>query len=219
LDGSASNVLISHQEDAVMQFGLLRTGAGLLFLGMFLLAGDTRKAYADRPKGWGGGGEGYELSRDDTEKHARKASGCVRSTGDGTDGFGTLTQAFRADGYRGKRLRMTAYVKTDGVERNTGLWMRIDGKEKTGLAFDNMMGRPIKGTTDWKKYEVVLDVPDEIFFGLLVAGKGRGWVDDIAFEVVDKNVPTTGLEIQPMDREGELTKDLPKEPKNLDFEG
>jgi hypothetical protein len=204
-----------------MHFGVSRTAAGLLSLGIFLLAGDIGKAYADQPTGWGGGGNGYELSRDDAEKHAGKASGCVRSTGDGADGFGTLTQGFRADGYRGKRLRMTAYVKTDEVERQSGLWMRIDGKEKTGLAFDNMMGRPVKGTTDWKKYEVVLDVPEqaeEIFFGFLVAGKGRGWVDDIAFEVVDKDVPTTGLEVQPMDRDGELTKDLPKEPTNLDFE-
>lgn len=70
--------------------------------------------------------------------------------GDEAKGFGTLTQWFRADEYRGKRLRMTAYVRTSGVERWAGLWMRIDGKEKTGLAFDNMMRRPVKGTTDWK---------------------------------------------------------------------
>ena len=116
---------------------------------------------------------------------------------------------------------MTAYVKTDGAEGWTGLWMRIDGKEKTGLAFDNMMGRPVKGTTEWKKYDVVLDVPDEaeeITFGYLVAGKGRGWVDDIAFEAVGKDVPTTGIEAQPMDRQGEIIKGLPNEPKNLDFE-
>jgi hypothetical protein len=83
-----------------MHFGVLRTAAGLLFLGIFLLAGDIGKAYADQPTGWGGGGEGYELSRDEAEKHAGKASGCVRSTGDGAEGFGTLTQGFRADGYR-----------------------------------------------------------------------------------------------------------------------
>jgi hypothetical protein len=205
----------------VMSFGVLRTAAGLLFLGTFVLTANIGKAYADQPTGWGGGGNGYELSRDDAEKHAGKASGCVRSTGDEAEGFGTLTQGFRADGYRGKRVRMSAYVKTDGVERQAGLWMRIDGKEKTGLAFDNMMTRPVKGTTDWKKYDVVLDVPDdagEIYFGFLVAGKGRGWVDDITLEVVDKDVPTTGLDVQPTDRQGELTKDLPKEAKNLDFE-
>jgi hypothetical protein len=204
-----------------MHIGVVRTSAGLLFLGLYLLAGDIGSARADHPKGWGGGGEGYELSRDDTEKHAGKASGCIRSTGEGADGFGTLTQWFQADKYKGKRLRMTAYVKTDGVEGKAGLWMRIDGKEKTGLAFDNMMTRPVVGTTDWKKYEVVLDLPDdaeEIFFGFLVAGKGRGWVDDIVFDVVDKDVPTTGLEIQPTDRQGDPTKNLPEDPKNLDFE-
>ena len=204
-----------------MHVGVLRTSAGLLFLATQLLAGDVEEAYADQPKGWGGGGEGYELSRDETEKHAGKASGCVRSTGDGADGFGTLTQWFRADDYRGKRIRMSAFVKTSELEGKAGLWMRIDGKEKTGLAFDNMMGRPVKGTTDWKKYDVVLDVPEdaeEIFFGFLVAGKGRGWVDDIKFDVVDKDVPATGLEIQPMDRQGEPTKDVPKEPTNVDFE-
>jgi AraC family transcriptional regulator len=26
------------------------------------------------------------------------------------------------------------------------------------VAFDNMQDRPIKGTTDWQRYEVVLDV-------------------------------------------------------------
>ncbi len=205
----------------MMHFSALKTAAGHLFLSVFLLAGDIGNAVADQPKGWGGGGEGYELSRDDTEKHAGKASGSVKSIGDEAKGFGTLTQWFRADEYRGKRLRMTAYVRTSGVERWAGLWMRIDGKEKTGLAFDNMMRRPVKGTTDWKKYEVVLDVPEEaeeIFFGFLVAGKGQGWVDDIAFDIVGKDVATTGLEIQPSDREGEPTKDLPKEPTNLDFE-
>jgi hypothetical protein len=205
----------------MMHFGALRTAAGLMFVAHYMLMGNIGSARADHPKSWGGGGEGYELSRDETEKHAGKASGSVRSTGDGAGGFGTLTQWFRADDYRGKRLRMSAYVKTDGVEGWAGLWMRIDGKEKTGLAFDNMMGRPVQGTTDWKKYDVVLDVPEDasdIFFGFLVAGKGRGWVDDIVYDVVDKNVAATGLAVQPMDRQGEAPKDPPKEPSNLDFE-
>ena len=204
-----------------MSFGELRNAICLSFLGMIVLAGNTGKAYADQPKDWGGGGDGYELSRNEAEKHAGKASGCVKSTGEGTDGFGTLTQAFAADAYRGKRLRMTAYVKTGGVEGWSGLWMRIDGKEKSGLAFDNMMGRPVKGTTDWTKYEVVLDVPAEaeaIFFGYLVAGKGQGWVDDIAFDVVNNDVKATGLEITPSDKDGEPLKGLSREPKNLDFE-
>jgi hypothetical protein len=116
---------------------------------------------------------------------------------------------------------MSAYVKTTDVDRRAGLWMRVDGREQTALAFDNMTGRGIVGTTDWEKYEVVLDIPEsaeEIYFGFLVAGKGQGWVDDIQFEVVGDDVKTTDMKIQPQDRTRDLVKDLPDEPKNLDFE-
>ena len=173
------------------------------------------------PDRWGGGGEGnYELTRDEAVKHSGKSSGSVASVGDGA-GFGTLTQAFQASKYRGKRVRLRAFVKTEGVEGWAGLWMRVDGKEKTGLAFDNMGERPIKGTTDWTQYDVVIDVPDEadsIFFGFLVAGKGHGWVDDMTVEAVGMDVESTGRKIEPTDRQGEAPQGLPEELRNLDFE-
>jgi hypothetical protein len=197
----------------------LTTGAFSLLA--FLLAGGAGSDYADRPADWYGGGDGYELSRDDMVKHAGQACGSVKSTGDGAKGFGTLTQGFLADNYQGKRLRMSGFVKTEGVEGWAGLWMRVDGKDKTDLAFDNMSKRSIKGSTDWQRYEVVLDVPADahsIFFGFLVAGKGQGWVDDIAFEAVGKDVMTTDLKLHPTDREGNPPEGLPEEARNLDFE-
>jgi hypothetical protein len=184
-------------------------------------AGSIGTAYADPPRDWYGGGEGYELLRDATTKHGGTAAGSVKSTGDKDDGFGTLTQGFKAEKYKGKRVRLSAFVKSDEVKGWAGLWMRIDGKEKSGIAFDNMNDRAVKGTTDWKMYEVVLDVPDdaeEIFFGFLVAGKGQGWVDDMKIEEVGEDVATTGKAIEGSDRNGGLN-DLPKDPKNLDFEG
>lgn len=189
-----------------------------------VLAGGVARA-ADPPAGWGGGGKGYELAVDKDEKHAGKASGTVKCVDESEPGFGTLTQAFQADKYKGKRVRMTAHVKTKDVSGiGAGLWMRVDGKEKTALAFDNMLDRPVKGTTDWKKVEVVLDVPDDahgIFFGFLVAGPGQGWVDGIAFEVVGKDVKTTGREAEPADRgdDNPAPDGLPEKPENLDFEG
>jgi hypothetical protein len=58
-----------------------------------------------------------------------------------------------------------------------------------------MQNRPIKGTQDWAKYDVVLDVPNDsvgIYFGILLVGKGQVWLDNIHFEGVGSNVPTTG---------------------------
>ena len=75
-----------------------------------------------------------------------------------SSGFGTIMQQFKADAYRGQRLRLAALVRSEGVERWAGLWMRVDGPGRHSLAFDNMQNRGITGTTDWTPYNVVLDV-------------------------------------------------------------
>ena len=124
-------------------------------------------------------------------------------------GFGTLMQMFDATKYRGKRLRLTSYVKTNDVTGWAGLWMRVDGSSAPSLAFDNMQDRPIKGTTNWVQYSVVLDVPDSaqaIAFGVLLHGAGSAWVDDFNFEVVGPEVATSGK------------PSLPSTPQNLGFE-
>jgi len=54
--------------------------------------------------------------------------------------------------------------------------------------------RPIKGTADWQKYDLVLDVPVEtyqIVFGVNLRGHGQIWIDDIKLENVGLDVPTT----------------------------
>jgi hypothetical protein len=204
-----------------MRPALWKNACAALGVAAALLATAPRDARAEPPADWFGGGEGYERSLDATEKHGGKSSGCLKSTGDGANAFGTLLQFFKAEKYRGKRLRLSAFVKSEDVEGWSGLWMRVDGKEKTGLAFDNMMGRPIKGTNGWEKYEIVLDVPDdaeEIYYGALLAGKGKVWVDDVTFDAVGKDVAATGLEVAPMDRQGDPNPNVPDAPKNLDFE-
>lgn len=108
-------------------------------------------------------------------------------------GFVTVMQTFSAEEYRGKRVRFSAAVRADSVTNWSGLWMRVDGAAKA-LAFDNMQSRPIKGTQDWRRYAVVLDVSDEasaIAFGMLMEGKGRLWMDDLKLEPVGPEVPVT----------------------------
>ena len=125
-------------------------------------------------------------------------------------GFGTLMQNFRADHYLGKRVRFSAFVKTEGAQDWAGLWMRVDKGSKQ-VAFDNMQNRPIKGTTNWQKYDVVLNVPQDatgIFFGVLLSGSGTAWLNDAKFEAVGPTVLTTN---------GDMIQE-PDEPTNLDFE-
>jgi len=164
------------------------------------------------PPGWylaGNDPASFEVSRDAAVAHNGKKSASLASTRV-PKGFGTLMQSFSATDYLGKRLRLTAWVKASDVKDWAGVWMRVDGSDSKSLGFDNMQNRPIKGTRDWTRYEVVLDVPEgaaAIAFGILVSGEGKVWISDIGFETVDKSVPVTSS-----------VGVLSKQPKNLDFD-
>lgn len=136
-----------------------------------------------------------------------KKAAHLRCQVDEPGGFGTLMQSFKADNFHNKRMRFSAVVKSEGVANWAGLWMRIDGNDRgESLEFDNMQERPIEGNTDWKKYQVVLDVPPKgasVHLGILLDGKGQVWLSDVHFEEAP-NEPTTG-------------KRLPDGPGNLDF--
>lgn len=125
----------------------------------------------------------------------------IQSKDEKIDGFGALAQSNSAEKYLGKRVRMSGYIKTEGVDQWAGFWLRVDQKDfPEPLSFDNMhdgkTDRSIKGTKDWTKYEIVLDVPNEatrLVYGVLLSGTGQLWFDEINFEIVDNNIPTTGL--------------------------
>ena len=109
------------------------------------------------------------------------------------EGFGTLMQSFSAKNYTGKRLRLSAFVKSENVKDWAGLWMRVDKGSQT-VAFDNMHDRWIKGTTGWKSYDIVLDIASDatdIYFGILLVGPGSAWLNSVNLEVVGSEVTTT----------------------------
>ena len=103
-------------------------------------------------------------------------------------GFGTFMQMHKPGEWAGKKLKMTAYVKTENIIDWCGMWCRVDAAGGKGsFDFDNMGDRPIKGTTDWKKYEIIVNVPKDaeaVAYGVLVSGKGTAYFDDVTFEVL-----------------------------------
>jgi len=154
----------------------------------------------------------YEHGIDTTTTYEGKNVAYLQSVVDKAAGFGTLMQMFKADDYRNKHMRFSAHVQSQGIECWAGLWMRVDGPgEGKSLSFDNMQSRPIKGTTDWHQYEVVLDVPPEsvnIAFGILLDGKGQVWLSDVQFEEVGLDVAVTSVT---------SIEEYPDKPGNLDF--
>ncbi len=109
--------------------------------------------------------------------------------------FATMMTTESAVSFAGKRVRFRGWVRTDALDSWAGLWMRVDEPNQKQGAFDNMANRPIKGTTPWTPYDVVLDVASDavdVAFGVLLSGDGQAWLDGVDVEVVDDSVPTTG---------------------------
>jgi hypothetical protein len=129
------------------------------------------------------------------KQHEGKAVYYIKSTEKHIEGFGTIMTGIKPDEYFGKRVKLSGWIRTEDVANHVGMWMRVDGSTPNEmLAFDNMYDRPIKGTTDWQKYEIVLDVDVSaagIAYGVLINGTGTAWLSDLAFEVVGSDIPTT----------------------------
>lgn len=184
---------------------ILSTAA--IVLATFVLA-----VQASVPRGWflaGSKPTEFEAGVDGSQALQGHTSAYLKSKDTKVDGFGTLMQSINAEGYRGKKVRLSGLVKSEEVLGWAGLWMRVDQGESM-VAFDNMQDRPIKGTTGWQRYDVVLDVPKDatgISFGILLAGTGEVWLNNTKFDVVEAETPVTKSD----DRK------LPDKPVNLEF--
>jgi hypothetical protein len=175
----------------------------------------------DMPNAWFKAGDkvnSYEMGIDKMAGQNGENAATIKSIADTIAGFGLLMQECLPDKYLGKRVRFRAYVKTKDVKQWAGILFRVDGKNQNEmLSFDNLKDgktdRSIKGTTDWKQYEIVLNVPysaTNLAFGALLMGTGQIWFNKITFEVVDNSVHTTG--------KGEEVILPNKEPTNLNFD-
>jgi erythromycin esterase-like protein len=105
----------------------------------------------------------------------------VSATAGGRE-FGVATGRFPVEPARGKKIVFSGWIKTDGLRGYAGLWWRADAGQKTAVVFDNMNRTGPRGTTDWQRYELTLDIPADttnINFGMLMPGAGAAWFDDL----------------------------------------
>lgn len=176
-----------------------RFASPLLVLGLAALLAPAA-ARAQIPAGWqaitDGSGE-YTVSSDGARRDGGQgfAGATIRSNVASPSGSAMLAQSIRADAYRGKRIRLSGYLKTINVNEGTAvLFMRVDGNGVVETS-DFMQNRPMMLTTDWQRQDVVLDVPNDaigITYGFLLSGSGQAWLDEVSIDVVDNAVPTTG---------------------------
>lgn len=168
------------------------------------------------PKGWTITGDdpfSFKIGTDKAVVYQEGTSAFIESVRK-TSSFAGLFQQSKADKFKGQRIRMSGFIRSENTTGWAGLWLRIDAPTKKAVAFDNMVDRPIKGTVDWSQYHIVLDVPEhayKIAYGIVLEGEGKVWVDKLRFETVDYETPTTIQQRQEPPH-------LPEVPSNLDFE-
>ncbi len=178
----------------------------------FILLG-RNQSNAQSINGWtkaGSKAKSYEVGFDKKNVKTGKKSAYITSIEEEILGFGTLMQSCDAKNYLGKKIKLSAFIKSENVANRAGMWLRVDSKfAKKYLSFDNMSDRPIKGDTDWIKYEIVLNVPlesSDLNYGVLLNGTGKVWFDQLSIEIIGN-----------IDAEYNSTS-LPDKPTNIDFE-
>lgn len=167
------------------------------------------------PTGWfitGSRPADYDFGTEHADGAIGKQSAYIKARPNAAQvGFGSLMQTIKADNYLGQRVRVSARLKSNAVT-SLNIWLRVDGSDGKVVGFYNMSDHPVTGTTNWKRFDAVLDVPTSaktLNYGFFLSGgQGEGWADNFTIEKVGRNVPLSAS-TAPMA--------LSDTPTNLDF--
>jgi hypothetical protein len=155
-------------------------------------------AQAELPAGWLADGmlDRYQLYRDGGGWNGYPMVVVRATKAADTSSWAWAYSTFRADRYRGVRVRYSAMVKTDVGEGWAGVWIQTEhGLQPTPRpAVERLAGQVPSGVAPWRRYAMVVDVPsnaDTITFGCLVSGRGTVVCADASIQEVDREVPLT----------------------------
>jgi DNA-binding winged helix-turn-helix (wHTH) protein/tetratricopeptide (TPR) repeat protein len=156
----------------------------------------------------------FDFTIDSGVARSGHASGRLRSAIEG--GQSTTMSTFVPVGFLGTKVRMSAYLKTEQVDKEAHLWLRVDSVSAGGIDttfFVNTANDPlIRGTTGWTRYQIVADVPETaayVHYGYGLSGTGTAWIDDVQFESVPASTPSTASRLP--------ERLVLQRPENLDF--
>lgn len=128
--------------------------------------------------------------------------------------FCTLMQSFDAASHRGKRLRLSAELKSVDVAGSLTIWLRVDGPAGS-IRFENLesfsQDGPISSNTDWVGREIVLEVPEEalsVHYGFYLKGRGKGLARAMVLEEVPSTTPLSAGKERGLDGPTNLRFDL-----------
>lgn len=142
--------------------------------------------------------DGWELSGNGRDVYSVSRDGdalLLAPVADTHDRYGTWMRHIDATPYRGKRVRISTSVKTEGATKRVDVWSRTLRKDALGdgpgLGGD---WKQLDATSDFVSRAMVFDVDEDsdfLQYGVGIAGPGRVWIGGVRIEVVGDDVPTT----------------------------
>jgi ketosteroid isomerase-like protein len=137
---------------------------------------------------WRASGAGY--SAEARQEGCRSAACVVLLSGEEpvAGSMGNLQQSFDAAPYRGKMVRLRAWLRVEGSDTaaRAQLWLRVELPGGRLGFFDTMGDRPVT-SRQWQLCEITGEVAADakaVTMGFLSRGKGPVWVDSVSFEVL-----------------------------------
>lgn len=123
---------------------------------------------------------GGGIVTDDQVVHSGKYSASIERNASSLAAFSTLTTTIPLD-FAGKTIEWRGFIKWENVGGFVALWLREDG-DTPALAFATLQGLNLNGTRDWTEYSISVSAMPEgkqLYFGFLLSGTGKAWVDDL----------------------------------------
>jgi hypothetical protein len=136
-----------------------------------------------------GGGPSETIHFDSTIVYTGKGAVRLERDAKSPNPFTTITKRIPID-FEGKTIEFSGFLRTASVSGFVGLWMREDGPAGT-VQFDNMQSKQLKGTTNWTEYTISLPLDTKaktLYFGVLLSGEGKVWIDDLNLLVDGKSI-------------------------------
>jgi erythromycin esterase len=145
--------------------------------------------FPESPPGWFSARPGYDVVLDSATTHSGRFSLRSRWVSAGPDGSGGASAVAPLPLIRGKRVRLSAWIRTEGVTRGSaGLRFMARGPGATAgtvLVVDSI-APGASGTSSWTRHsiELAVDARAELaLFGPYHRGNGTAWYDDLEIEI------------------------------------
>ncbi|WP_348264125.1 S41 family peptidase [Telmatobacter sp. DSM 110680] len=138
--------------------------------------------------GWYGGPP-ETFAADNTVHHSGQWAVRLQRDDKSTETFSVITRSLPID-FKGGSVELRGWFRLQDVSGNAALWMRQDGGGQM-LSLENMDSQQVKGTRDWAQYSITLPInptAEKLFFGVILAGKGTLWADDLELMVDGKPI-------------------------------